>query len=201
MKPSFPSLVGLILLAAHADAGEYPRWTHLSSKLGDLPAPGISTEQTACLVLDIDQDGLTDIVIASRELGAESFGTAATRPAGRSTRSIAGSTLRPAASPPISTEMAIWTWSSGRTTRARRSTGGKTRTLASPRMGSGCDAKSRAPAARCTTTRSSATSAVTGATSWLSGCRRPKSSCSRKSRAIPGQPRHGPPRHRRRGAG
>ncbi|MDR3632302.1 MAG: VCBS repeat-containing protein [Isosphaeraceae bacterium] len=47
-----------------------PTWTHLSSKSGDLPAPGTSNQQTACLVLDVDKDGLNDIVIASRSLGA-----------------------------------------------------------------------------------------------------------------------------------
>ena len=69
MKTSF-AFVGLILLVADACAGEYPKWTHLSSKSGDLPAPGTSTQQTACLVLDIDQDGRNDIVITSRRAGA-----------------------------------------------------------------------------------------------------------------------------------
>jgi hypothetical protein len=32
-----------------------------------LPAPGTSIQQTACLVLDIDKDGLNDIVIGSRK--------------------------------------------------------------------------------------------------------------------------------------
>jgi FG-GAP-like repeat len=47
-----------------------PTWNHLSSTAGDLPAPGSSDQQTACLVLDIDKDGLNDIVIASRGNGA-----------------------------------------------------------------------------------------------------------------------------------
>lgn len=59
-------LVGLILVAAHADGQEYPRWKQLSSKTGDLPSPGKSKQQTGCRVLDIDKDGLNDIVIASR---------------------------------------------------------------------------------------------------------------------------------------
>ena len=37
---------------------------------GDLPAPGTSKQQTGCLVLDIDKNGLNDIVITSREAGA-----------------------------------------------------------------------------------------------------------------------------------
>jgi hypothetical protein len=47
-----------------------PSWTHLSSTRGELPPPGTSTQQTTCLVLDIDKDGLNDIVIGSRGAGA-----------------------------------------------------------------------------------------------------------------------------------
>lgn len=50
--------------------GPLPRWTRLSSTTGDLPAPGTATQQTACLVLDVDRDGLNDIVVASRGRGA-----------------------------------------------------------------------------------------------------------------------------------
>jgi hypothetical protein len=66
----------LLLLAApfltQNPPGEriFPGWTQLSSKAGDLPVPGTSTQQTACLVLDLDKDGLNDIVIASRSAGA-----------------------------------------------------------------------------------------------------------------------------------
>jgi len=42
------------------------RWTHLSSKTGDLPAPHGGTQQTASLVLDIDKDGVNDFVITER---------------------------------------------------------------------------------------------------------------------------------------
>lgn len=42
-------------------------WTHLSSANGDLPAPSNSTQQTAALVLDVDQDGLDDFVIGIRQ--------------------------------------------------------------------------------------------------------------------------------------
>jgi hypothetical protein len=42
-------------------------WVHLSSKTGDLPVPGESDQQTASLVLDVDQDGLSDFVIGARE--------------------------------------------------------------------------------------------------------------------------------------
>jgi hypothetical protein len=42
-------------------------WSQLSSRSGDLPAPGNSTQQTASLVLDIDLDGINDFVIGARE--------------------------------------------------------------------------------------------------------------------------------------
>ena len=37
-------------------------WTHLSSANGQIPTPGPS-EQTSCLILDVNQDGLNDFVI------------------------------------------------------------------------------------------------------------------------------------------
>lgn len=43
-----------------------PTWIHLSTEWGDLATPGASTQQTASLVLDIDNDNLQDFVIASR---------------------------------------------------------------------------------------------------------------------------------------
>ncbi len=64
------ALVAALTAAGQAAAGDRPTWTHLSSKTGDLPAPGTSIWQTACLVLDIDKDGLNDIVIGSRRDGA-----------------------------------------------------------------------------------------------------------------------------------
>lgn len=46
-------------------------WTHLSTETGDLPLPSSSQRQAATLILDIDQDGLNDFVIASqRDVGA-----------------------------------------------------------------------------------------------------------------------------------
>ncbi len=48
-------------------------WTHLSSTTGDLPVPYVSTQQTASLVLDIDQDGVNDFVIGSRQEGKPSL--------------------------------------------------------------------------------------------------------------------------------
>jgi hypothetical protein len=59
-------------LMSQASSGErtFPSWTHLSSRTNDLPVPGASSQQTACLVLDVDKDGLNDIVIASRKAGS-----------------------------------------------------------------------------------------------------------------------------------
>ena len=59
-------MAALLAAAGRTEAGDRPTWTHLSSKTGDLPAPGTSIQQTACLVLDIDKDGLNDIVVGSR---------------------------------------------------------------------------------------------------------------------------------------
>jgi hypothetical protein len=42
------------------------RWTHLSSKTGDLPVPPGSEEQTLCVVLDADRDGREEFVIGCR---------------------------------------------------------------------------------------------------------------------------------------
>ncbi|MEA1996250.1 MAG: VCBS repeat-containing protein, partial [Gemmatimonadota bacterium] len=44
-----------------------PTWTHLSTETGDLPAPSSSEQQTASLVLDVDKDGVCDIVIGCRK--------------------------------------------------------------------------------------------------------------------------------------
>ncbi len=64
------ALAFLLVAACRAEAGDRPTWTHLSSKAGDLPSPGTSIQQTACLVLDVDKDGRNDIVVASRVAGA-----------------------------------------------------------------------------------------------------------------------------------
>jgi hypothetical protein len=64
------TLAAWLAAAGAAGAADRPTWITLSSKAGDLPAPGTSTWQTACLVLDIDRDGLNDIVVASRREGA-----------------------------------------------------------------------------------------------------------------------------------
>jgi FG-GAP-like repeat len=64
------TMTALLAAAGGAEAEDRPTWTRLSSKTGDLPRPGTATQQTACLVLDIDKDGLNDIVVGSRVEGA-----------------------------------------------------------------------------------------------------------------------------------
>ncbi len=64
------ALAVLLAAAGRVEAGDRPTWTRLSSTAGDLPRPGTSIWQTACLVLDVDKDGLNDIVVASRREGA-----------------------------------------------------------------------------------------------------------------------------------
>lgn len=44
-------------------------WIHISSKEGGIPAPGPSTQQTACLILDVDKDGINDFIVGSRVTG------------------------------------------------------------------------------------------------------------------------------------
>jgi hypothetical protein len=44
-------------------------WKKLSSKQGDVPAPGPSTEQTGAIVGDLDKDGVNDFLITARQAG------------------------------------------------------------------------------------------------------------------------------------
>lgn len=59
-------LAGLLHAVACAADTPIPTWKHLSSKTGDLPEPNGGTQQTACVVFDIDRDGAADIVVAER---------------------------------------------------------------------------------------------------------------------------------------
>jgi hypothetical protein len=43
------------------------QWTHLSSGNGDLPIPGESTQQTGCIVADLDGSGHNDFVVSFRQ--------------------------------------------------------------------------------------------------------------------------------------
>src|SRR3954471_16807461 len=42
-------------------------WLHFSSANGDLPIPGESTEQTGCIVADLDADGRSDFIVSFRQ--------------------------------------------------------------------------------------------------------------------------------------
>jgi hypothetical protein len=48
-------------------AADDVRWQHLSSRTGDLPVPGTSTQQTGALVADLDRDGVNDFVLSFRQ--------------------------------------------------------------------------------------------------------------------------------------
>ncbi len=61
--------IGVVLCAFASDrgveAGE-ARWIHKSTSTADLPVPNFGTEQTCCVVLDVDGDGIDDFVIGER---------------------------------------------------------------------------------------------------------------------------------------
>ena len=59
--------VGMILcLGLPAASRCEVRWTLKGSHTGHLPIPNQGTEQTSCVVTDIDQDGIDDFVVAER---------------------------------------------------------------------------------------------------------------------------------------
>jgi FG-GAP-like repeat len=65
------SLATLVVFASQGSrlhAAE-PGWRHLSSKKGDLPVPGKSTQQTACLIADLDRSGRNGFVLGFRVTG------------------------------------------------------------------------------------------------------------------------------------
>ena len=44
-------------------------WQHLSSRCGNLPVPGVSTQQTAALTADLARDGRNGFVLGFRQCG------------------------------------------------------------------------------------------------------------------------------------
>jgi sugar phosphate isomerase/epimerase len=62
ISPRWLVLVAIAIRCAGADI----QWTDLSSKKGDLPAPGPSTQQTGNIVADLDKDGVKDFVLSFR---------------------------------------------------------------------------------------------------------------------------------------
>ena len=49
-------------------SAQSPQWKHLATDLGDIPLPWKSLEQTAALTADLDNDGVTDFVLACRKM-------------------------------------------------------------------------------------------------------------------------------------
>ena len=60
---ALPLLATLCLPASAAEI----KWQHLTSKNGDLPVPGESTQQTGAVVADFDRDGVNDFVLSFRQ--------------------------------------------------------------------------------------------------------------------------------------
>ncbi|MEJ2701518.1 MAG: DUF1080 domain-containing protein [Sedimentisphaerales bacterium] len=54
--------VSILVAPAKADIA----WLHKSSSTGDMPVPNGGKEQTCCLILDIDKDGVNDFVVGER---------------------------------------------------------------------------------------------------------------------------------------
>src|SRR6266540_328829 len=75
MKPGLSSsarLVALLLLLSlpgPLSQATDVNWQHATSKNGDLPVPGESTQQTGNLIVDLDKDGVKDFVISFRVKG------------------------------------------------------------------------------------------------------------------------------------
>ncbi|HLA38770.1 MAG TPA: FG-GAP-like repeat-containing protein, partial [Candidatus Glassbacteria bacterium] len=49
------------------EAQKEPPWRLVSSTAGEIPVPGESSQQTASLVADLDNDGVNDFVIGCRQ--------------------------------------------------------------------------------------------------------------------------------------
>ena len=62
----YAAAVAAWLALAPAAAPADLSWKRLSSKTGDLPAPGPSTQQTGAIVGDLDKDGVNDFLITAR---------------------------------------------------------------------------------------------------------------------------------------
>src|SRR5262245_24915239 len=56
-----------LLVCCGSFQSDAPSWQHLSSKTGDLPVPGPSTQQTGALVADLDKNGIADFVLGFRQ--------------------------------------------------------------------------------------------------------------------------------------
>ncbi len=68
MNPSKRLLLVFLISSCFAARGGEPQWVHLSSRTGELPVPGPSTEQTGALIADLDKDGTNDFVLSFRKV-------------------------------------------------------------------------------------------------------------------------------------
>lgn len=57
----------LVTLGSNCLMAQNIQWKHLATDLGDISVPWKSTEQTAALVADLDNDGLNDLILACRK--------------------------------------------------------------------------------------------------------------------------------------
>jgi hypothetical protein len=71
LRKTLLAMIGILTVLGVVSQNAVPqgrdvKWTHLSTKSGDLPAPWPGKEQTASLILDVDKDGVNDFVITER---------------------------------------------------------------------------------------------------------------------------------------
>ena len=62
-------IFGILTLCCDRQVTLSEEWKHLSSVQKEIPAPGPSTQQTACLIFDVDRDGTNDFIVGSRKQG------------------------------------------------------------------------------------------------------------------------------------
>ena len=70
MNPLKRLLLVFLISSCFAARGGEPQWVHLSSRTGELPVPGPSTEQTGALIADLDKDGTNDFVLKFSQSGS-----------------------------------------------------------------------------------------------------------------------------------
>jgi len=63
---TYTAAVAALLAFASAAGPAELSWKRLSTKTGDIPAPGPSAQQTGAMVGDLDKDGVNDFVITAR---------------------------------------------------------------------------------------------------------------------------------------
>jgi len=64
---TFVVLLGVVIWSASATpCFSQAKWVLKTSRLADLPVPNSGTEQTCCVVADIDRDGIDDFVVGER---------------------------------------------------------------------------------------------------------------------------------------